>query len=793
MWKYISKFILRNRIFLIVLLFGITLLMAYNAKDAKLAYTMAKLLPNDHQTNVEYEDFLKVYGEQNLFVIAIKDSNFLNVNNLADINNITQNIEDLKGVVSIVSITNISFLVKDTSTSKLALKRWYSKDFSSKKEIDSAFISFSNQLIYKGVLNNLDNTITTLLISLDEKIIKTPQRIELIFKIKDIVNEYEKKYKSSIHYSGLPYIRTIDSLMVKEEITYFIILALIITAVILFLFFKSFNATLSSMITVVIGVIFSFGTIVIFNYDISIFMAIVPPLIIVIGIPNCVFLINKYHSEFIKSQKKFYSLQIMIQRIGNITLLTNLTTAAGFASFILTDSETLREFGVIASLNIIFIFILSLCVIPIYFSFASSPTKKQTEHLTKKWLINFVNYLSFLVKDKRKMIYGVTFFLLIVAFVGINKVKTTGNLTDDLPKGEQLFKDLKFLENNFSGVIPLEVIVDTKKRNGLMKAYNMKKIDSLSNLLFSYLEFSKPLSYIDLIKHAKQAFYNGDPLFYALPNSQEISIINRLMNKKDDKINILNNLVDTSKQQARISLRVADISSVKMDSIFSSLKPQIDKIFDPKIYNVTITGATIVFLEGTKFLLKNLFTSLSIVIILISIFMAWMFNSFRMVIISIIPNLIPLLLTASIMGYFGVALKPSTILVFSIAFGISVDDTIHFLAKYRQELLLNNWSINKSVFSAIRETGISMFYTSVVLFFGFFIFVVSDFGGTIAMGLLVSITLMLAMLSNLILLPALLLSLEKIINYEAFNEPLIDTFDEESDIELSKLKIKKNK
>ena len=265
------------------------------------------------------------------------------------------------------------------------------------------------------------------------------------------------------------------------------------------------------------------------------------------------------------------------------------------------------------------------------------------------------------------------------------------------------------------------------------------------------------------------------------------------MNKKDQKINILNNLVDTSKQQARISLRVADISSVKMDSIFSSLRPQIDKIFDPKIYNVTITGATIVFLEGTKFLLKNLFTSLSIVIILISIFMAWMFNSFRMVIISIIPNLIPLLLTASIMGFFGVALKPSTILVFSIAFGISVDDTIHFLAKYRQELLLNNWNINKSVFSAIRETGISMFYTSVVLFFGFFIFVVSDFGGTIAMGLLVSITLMLAMLSNLILLPALLLSLEKIINYEAFNEPLIDTFDEESDIELSKLKIKKNK
>jgi predicted RND superfamily exporter protein len=220
-------------------------------------------------------------------------------------------------------------------------------------------------------------------------------------------------------------------------------------------------------------------------------------------------------------------------------------------------------------------------------------------------------------------------------------------------------------------------------------------------------------------------------------------------------------LIDSLNQEARISLRIKDLSASEMDEIMSDLEPKISTIFDPDKYNIVITGTTKVLLTGTKFLLNNLFISLFLVIILISIFMAWMFSSYKMVLISLIPNIIPLLITGAIMGFFGKALKPSTILVFSIAFGISVDDTIHYLAKYRQELISNKGSIRISVFAALKETGVSMLYTSVVLFFGFFIFVASDFGGTVALGLLVSITLLIAMLSNLLLLPALLLTYEK--------------------------------
>ena len=791
MWKFLSNIILKNRIVIIIMITALTVFMAQKGREAKLSYSMAKLLPNDHQVSVDYNDFLNKYGSQNVLVIAVEDSLITTLSHLKKWDKVSESIKNINGIEQIISFSNLPILQKDADEKKFTVKKWFSEDIQTEEEFQKALAIYQSQPFFKGLINSEDNKVTTLLITLDEEMIRSSKREILISSIKDLVDNYSTDFGVKAHYSGLPYIRTVHSVKVKNEISMFILFTLLITALILYLFFRSFKATISSIIVVIIGVIFSFGSIALIGYEISILMALVPPVLIVIGIPNCIFLINKFHSEFRLSKNKEDALSKMIQKIGNITLLTNVTTASGFAAFILTNSETLQEFGVIASLNILFIFLLSLFIIPIYFSFSSAPKKRHTQHLDKKWLNNLVQYLAYLVKYKRKHIYVITVVLIVVGFFGIIQLKTTGNITDDLPKDQALYKDLKFLESNFGGVLPLEVLVNTKKKNGLLKSYNLRKIEKLSDVLETYPEFSKPSSYIDAVKYSKQAFYNGDSTYYSLPNSQEQRVILSYLKNSSEGLGFGNLLMDSLKQEARISLRVADISTSKMDSIFDSLLPKINEIFDPEKYDVTITGTSIVFLNGTKFLIKNLVLSLLLVIILISIFMAWMFNSFRMVVVSIIPNLIPLLLTGAIMGYFGIALKPSTILVFSIAFGISVDDTIHFLAKYRQELLMNNWNIRKSVFSALNETGVSMFYTSVVLFFGFFIFVASDFGGTIALGLLVSITLMLAMLSNLLLLPALLLSLEKIINYEAFQEPLLDTFDEEEDVELDELKVKR--
>tara|TARA_Y100001935_G_scaffold246299_1_gene240830 strand:- start:280 stop:1857 length:1578 start_codon:yes stop_codon:yes gene_type:complete len=515
------------------------------------------------------------------------------------------------------------------------------------------------------------------------------------------------------------------------------------------------------VIIVVLGVIWSFGFIELFDYKITLLTALVPPVLIVIGIPNCIFLINKFHNEFRKNGEKEKSLRIMISKIGNITLLTNITTATGFAAFLLTKSQSLQEFGLIASMNIMVIYILSLLLIPIFFSFFPPPKVMHTKHLDRKWVVSIVDYLIFLVKHRRDIIYKFTVLLVLISFYGLTKMNFTGNLSEDFNKKDILYKDLKFFEKNYGGVLPLEILVNTNKKNGLFKSYNLKKIDELSDLLASYEDFSQPSSYIDFIKYTKQVYYNDDTSYYRLPNNQEQIFLNTYIANTKSNVNMRKMLIDSLNQEARISLRIKDISATKMDEIMLDLKPKIASIFDLDKYDVIITGTTKVLLTGAKFLLQNLFISLFLVIILISIFMAWMFSSYKMVFISLIPNIIPLLLTGAIMGIFGIALKPSTILVFSIAFGISVDDTIHYLAKYRQELIATNGSIKKSVYAALKETGVSMLYTSVVLFFGFFIFIASDFGGTVALGLLVSITLLVAMLSNLLLLPALLLTYEK--------------------------------
>ncbi|MFK5855189.1 MAG: MMPL family transporter, partial [Bacteroidota bacterium] len=240
-------------------------------------------------------------------------------------------------------------------------------------------------------------------------------------------------------------------------------------------------------------------------------------------------------------------------------------------------------------------------------------------------------------------------------------------------------------------------------------------------------------------------------------------------------------------QITRISVQMANIGTNEINSILTDIQPKIDSIFPPSKYDVSLTGTSVVFLKGTNYLVKNLFMSLMLAVLIITILMALIFSSARMILISLIPNLIPQILTAGMMGYFDIPIKPSTILIFSIALGISVDNTIHFLSRYRLQLRHNSWKIRPAVLGALIETGYSMVYSAIVLFFGFFIFTLSSFGGTEALGYLVSFTLVVALLSNLFVLPSLLLTLDKRIITKSFKEPYLEVFDEEEDIELDKL------
>ena len=787
----ISDIILKGRFIIILLLIVLTVIMHQFSLNVKMSYTHPKILPSENQIQLDFNEFKSEFGESiNTMVIAVQDVEFFTKEHLYAWHKFGIEIQNLEGVKAVLNITQLPILNIDSTKKKFISTKWYSSDMSS-IQIDSARKVFQNQKIYEGMLYNKEVYSALMLVDIEKELLASPERKILIDEIVAAGENYSTTLNLDVRYSGMPYLRTIDSLKIKDEISVFILLTLLITSLILFLFFRSFKATVVSIIVVILGVMFSFGIMGYLGYNVTILTALVPPVIIVIGIPNCIFLINKYHTEFRKNKDKDKSLHLMISKIGNITLLTNLTTASGFAAFLLTKSETLQEFGLVASLSILFIFIISILLIPIWFSFFSKPKLRHTKHLDKKWVRSVVAILTDWVRNKRNIIYIVSSVLTVAGFVGLSLVETTGNITDDLSRDGDLYTDLQFFEQNFGGVMPLEIIIDTKDTNGINKSSFMTKVQNLQDELEQYDEFSQPLSYIEFVKYANQAYKDDGPKYYTLPQKMILPRLKSMLDRSEEINSFDLKLTDSISSKCRISLRMNDLATPEMDTILSELQPKIDAIFFPQEYDVSVTGFSRVFLEGTKFLVGNLVYSLLLVIVLISIFMAWMFRSFRMVIVSLIPNLIPLLLTSAIMGYFSIPIKPSTILVFSIAFGISVDDTIHFLAKYRQELLDSNWNIRKSVFKALEETGVSMVYTSIVLFFGFFVFVASDFGGTVALGLLVSITLFFAMLSNLLLLPALLLTLERIITTKSFKEPMIDIFDEEEDIDLEKLKVKR--
>ena len=533
------------------------------------------------------------------------------------------------------------------------------------------------------------------------------------------------------------------------------------------------------MLVVIIGVMWTFGILGFLEYEITVLTALIPPLIIVIGIPNCIFLINKYQHEVNKHGNKAKSLQRVITKVGNATLMTNTTTASGFATFIITQSKLLTEFGTVASMSIMAIFILCLLIIPIIYSYMPIPSDKHLEHLNKKWINKLGDWIESTVKGRNIGIYITSVCFLVLSIIGIYQIKTSGSLLEDMPKNAGFYKDIEFYEKEFNGVMPLEILINTKRSKGVLKRSTLKKMNALEDLIIEIPELSKPISVVSLVKYTKQAFYNGNPKYYQLPTAQENGFIMSYAKNTSNNLSLLKNYVDTTGQYARITTFIKNSGIDEMDRIEEALNNEIRKQFDDR-YEVSITGKAYLFQKGTNFLIKNLILSLTLAIILISLFMAYMFRSFRMIVISLVPNLLPLLITAGVMGYLGVSIKPSTILVFSIAFGISVDDTIHFLAKYRQELISSRWSIKKSVFAALRETGVSMFYTSIVLFFGFSVFITSNFGGTVALGALISGTLLLAMMANLILLPTLLLSLERsIANKKVLKEPSLKIIPEE--------------
>ena len=781
MWNKITDIILRNRLILLIALAAITLLMGFLGSRIQLSYEFARVLPADDPTLIDYDNFKKMFGEDgSVMVIGVEDKNLFELQKFNDWHNLSSFIKNTEGIKEVMSVANLYELVRNDSLNKFDFLPLVSDSLTSQDQIDSLKNKIESLPFYDGLVYNKQTGVSLMAITFTDKDLNTKNRISIVNKIKFEAEKFSQKYGLKIYYSGMPYIRTAFMAKVSKEMYLFLALAVLVTSIILWLFFRSFSVVFFSTIAVTVGVIWSIGTIVIFNYKITLLSGLIPPLIMVIGVPNCVFLINKFQSEIIKHGNRFKAIYFMMNSMGGTLFLANVTTAIGFGVLYFTHSSLLVEFGVVAAINVITTYFITLILIPIILSFLPIPKHKQTKHLEAKNVNLILELITRIVKYHRKTVYTSVIIITLISLYGITKINVIGFIVDDLPQKDPIYTDLKFFESNFKGVLPFEIFIDTKKPNGVFSdnAKTLYKIKRLEKLMEEYPEFSRPLSIVEGLKFSYQAYKDGNPKFYILPAPSELQKLSQYNNTVKGSENKFSSFLDSTKQHTRVSYQIADVGSERIKQLVDELQPRVDSIFSPDDYAVKLSGHCLMFLKGNDYLLRNLFESLLIEILLITIVGFALFRSFRIILLSKLPCIIPLIITAGIMGYMGIRFKPSTILIFSIAFGISSDGTIYFLTRYRNELKKKRKNAEEAITSTIQEIGLSMIYTSVILFSGFAIFAASSFGGTVALGVLISITLLVAMFTNIVLLPSILLSIHnRALKKELLKKPLIDLTD----------------
>jgi uncharacterized protein len=762
MWNNFSKIILSNRIPILVVFFVATLFMAWKASFVKLSYTGSKILPQSDSAFVSYNNFKSKFGEDgNMMVLGISSPKLMSKELFNDWSELAAELQKLDGIKQVLSIGNLFDLQKDTLNQKFVLKQIHSGPVLSDSEMDSIKNRIYELPFYEGLIFNKESNATLMAINFDHKILNTPKRGPIIKAISEKADALGKKHNLEIHYSGLPFIRTAVSRLVSREFVLFLGLSILVSAIILFLFFRKLYPVLFPIILVIVGVIWSMATLVMFGYEITILTGLIPPLIVIIGIPNSILLLNKYHNELRKHGDKEKALHVTILRISETTLIANITAAIGFGVLFYTGSALLVEFGVVAALNVMATWFICLCLIPIIFSYLPVPKLKAQEDHDNGFLHKLLVKTDLLVHERSRVIYLGTILITIISIVGVMKINVNGYVVDDLPQNSPINRDLKFFEKNFEGILPLEVSIDTRKKNGVLNLSTIKRVDKMEEMISAYPEFSRSVSLNKALKYASQAFYNGDPQFFRIPNDMEKNFVLSYLANSGGNSDMLKGFIDSNKQVARVSFQMADVGSKRMNVLMEELKPRIDSILNPEKFDVLLTGSSIIFSKGTDYMLKHLMESILLAIVLISLLRLFQFRDLRIMFISLLPNIIPLIITAGLMGFFNIPLKPSTILIFTIAFGLASDQTIYFLTRYQQELQSTDFTTSKVISDTIRETGVSMTYIALVLFFGFGIFTASTFGGTMILGLLLSITLIIALISNLTLLPALLVQIDK--------------------------------
>ena len=730
----------------------LTVLLGASMTRLETDHTAGSFVSDEDDLVRVFEETTEVFGRsETILYVVFHDVNPYDSTFLQQLDTLTRHIEGRRGVESVLGLANVPHLRRQGA--RLVTETLYLAELSEADQVRR----FEREPFLQGLLLSEDRSATLMMVRIDEAFNASSARIDLVHEIEAAADAIAGEAAMA----GFPYLRTQYAERVSREAPIFTVLALVISLLFLFLTFRARRAVVVPTLIVLLGLIWTFGLMAFFGQKLNIVTAVLPALIVIIGMANAIHLSTKFFDQFGIVQDRRLALVETVRTVGLATFLTSLTTAIGFAVLLLSGSEPLMGFGGFAAVGIMLLYVLSITIIPLTYVRMRAPRSNVSSLATHDRFADYFDAKSSLMRRFGGQVVGISLLLVVVALVGASRISTDIFVFADFYEDDPLRRELAVFEEKFGGVLPMEVVIQSDRDGRFQTLGPMRQIEQLQQTFSGFEPVGTTLSAVDLVKMGNQAYFGGHPGAYRLPAPYELPFLQEALGRfigQQTDTTLLSNLplfVDSTFRMTRIYLGVSDIGTERMNELADTVETIAEAAFSAEEYDVVVTGTAIMSTRSGESLVRNLIISLSVALVVISMLMALLFRSGRLTVISIVPNIIPLLLVGGAMGFAGIALKPSTALIFSLAFGIAVDDTIHFLAKYRIHRDAGD-SRDEAIRMTLRETGKAILFTSLILMSGFLVFTLSSFGGTVTMGALTALTLAVALVANLFLLPALL-------------------------------------
>jgi uncharacterized protein len=539
-----------------------------------------------------------------------------------------------------------------------------------------------------------------------------------------------------------------------HELILFISLSLLLTTIFLFIAFRSAWGILIPTLVVLISILWTVGFIRLMGNELDLMLTILPTILFVVGMSDSVHVLTKYMQELRNGREKKDAIRYAFKSIRLATFLTAVTTSIGFLTLVLSNIEPISKFGIYTSVGIMLAYGLTYSLLPAIL-FLAKPVRLQTFALSDDfWTLKLHAALRWIIRRRYGITIG-TILVCIVSAIGIYQVEVDNKMLEDLRDEHRLKQEFFFMEEHFSGCRPFEMAIMLSNPEQINDADFIHDMDTLNHWLREEYGVGSLVSYTEILKSVNQANNAGERDFYVIPqDSVELRRLNKLMARKEFA-EVMNMHFDREAGILRIAGKIGDFGRKHYEQLNVRLDQFIQQNCTTK-FDYKVTGTAHLIDLNNRYLVENMVWDLLLSMVVIGLIMGFVYRSPKMIILTIIPNLIPLIIVGGIMGYAGIPLKVSTSIIFNIAFGIAVDDTIHFLARVRT-LLREGLSPLYAVKRTFLTTGKAMVVTTLILSGGFLTLILSDFMGTFYIGLLISLTLFIALIAELLVSPLVII------------------------------------